>query len=419
MKIAAPFVTVLVAAGLPPAARAATVAVNFCGRITPSLTDADPDKGDDYLISNDTIAARGAWISVKNTVFGTYAYNGYTPDTGGDIGCTGNVYLDDTQTYRVSMNSKADVNGNELFVWDDHTSPSIYTYVKYFAWSPSAGTVYITPPSADQWNILAAASYAMMRSNGGVSGQDFDFATMGCKYEPGYGCEYGTPAGNCECGGKLYIGDADLKYVIVHEMGHAVSEAANGWANNDKNYDADYGACYTAGNGGHGMNQKEWQSAAVVEGLGHYYAAQAFNNTSGADCVFVQYKTTDWDLVGGAVNPGEQEGDPINCDGSPYSGIGAGDYVYQMCSPFLSNRGTEYDWLRFFWDLRTDGAVSTGDIFDIWAAAGPDAWKESGAGSDSTCATSDYPATRLRCAAEDLGFGSEWDDYDDYNGVHR
>jgi hypothetical protein len=43
----------------------------------------------------------------------------------------------------------------------------------------------------------------------------------------------------------------------------------------------------------------------------------------------------------------------------------------------LQNKGNEFDWLRFWWDLHTDLDASVADIFLIWADANPHNWDSS------------------------------------------
>ena len=91
-----------------------------------------------------------------------------------------------------------------------------------------------------------------------------------------------------------------------------------------------------------------------------------------------------------------------------------GDYLGDWCTGTLTNRGTEWDWLRFLWDLDTDAGVSTTTIFDIYDSANPNSWNATGDGTGSA-----YPATRLRDAANTAGVLTEWDAWDSYNGVER
>ena len=93
----------------------------------------------------------------------------------------------------------------------------------------------------------------------------------------------------------------------------------------------------------------------------------------------------------------------------------SGDYLGDWCATgTTNNRGTEWDWLRFLWDLDTGGGVSTTTIFQIYNVSNPGSWNATGDGTGGS-----YPAERLRDAADDESVLSEWDYWDDYNGVHR
>ncbi len=63
-----------------------------------------------------------------------------------------------------------------------------------------------------------------------------------------------------------------------------------------------------------------------------------------------------------------------------------------------NNRGTPYDWMRMFWDLRTDEGVNPAIIFEIWDEADPHDWNEDGDGTGL-----DYPSGRMSLAAFDVG----------------
>ncbi len=171
------------------------------------------------------------------------------------------------------------------------------------------------------------------------------------------------------------------------------------------------------------MNQKEHQSSAAWEGIAHFYAALAFNDTSESDCVFVYYKNTDWNL--------DEEFSPllieaaefaVSCESGP-SNNPLPDYLGSYCDGTLDNRGTEYDWLRFWWDLETKEGISTTEIYSIWDGAEPDDWNANGDlhchGASLLPGCADEPATRLFDSAASLGFESAWVSWDVYNGVHR
>ncbi|MBM4367898.1 MAG: hypothetical protein FJ102_16920 [Deltaproteobacteria bacterium] len=71
------------------------------------------------------------------------------------------------------------------------------------------------------------------------------------------------------------------------------------------------------------------------------------------------------------------------------------------------------------YDGHTDEGVSTNSIFNIWDAANPDTWQANGTGAGYVCGSTNWPAGRLRCAADTRGYLAEWDSQDNQNGVHR
>lgn len=192
-------------------------------------------------------------------------------------------------------------------------------------------------------------------------------------------------------------------------MGHAIGHYLNGSASPAKDYGATYDNCVTNTAQSHEMNQKEYQSAAAWEGWAHFYAAVAFNSTAEPNCRFWYYKTMDWNLDSVTA------GDPLkhDCEDAPMTGVPAADYLGGMCSGTLTNRGTEFDWLRFWWDLTTDQAVSLATIGNIWNDANPHAWRADDAGA------APYPSTSLRNAASGNSVLTQWDAEDNVNGVQR
>ena len=81
---------------------------------------------------------------------------------------------------------------------------------------------------------------------------------------------------------------------------------------------------------------------------------------------------------------------------SPGSGgsVSSGDYLGDQCSAGGTwNRGSEYDWLRFLWDLDTDTdtgtTIHTTQIADLWDDANPHTWRSGDSG------TADRPWTRM------------------------
>lgn len=121
----------------------------------------------------------------------------------------------------------------------------------------------------------------------------------------------------------------------------------------------------------------------------------------------------------------------VSCQTAP-SNANFPDYLGHQCSGTLTNRATEYDWLRFFWDLDYDQGLSTTTIYTIWDWANSDNWHASGDGWDTYSTSTpcsiwtgsaymppSWPSGRLRCAADTAGYLTEWDAEDAANGVHR
>jgi hypothetical protein len=94
------------------------------------------------------------------------------------------------------------------------------------------------------------------------------------------------------------------------------------------------------------------------------------------------------------------------------------NYFGAYCTPAPQNRGTEFDWVAFLWNLSVDESISPEDIADIYVEArtGGDDWYDTGNGSGSG-----YPAYELEEAAGrvNTGFGTSWDYWSSTYGTDR
>lgn len=72
----------------------------------------------------------------------------------------------------------------------------------------------------------------------------------------------------------------------------------------------------------------------------------------------------------------------------------------------------EYDWLRTFWDLRTDYSISFDLLMAALVASDPDTWnaKDSGAAAD-------FPFARMQAGALAEGFLANFNTCAGDNGV--
>ena len=384
-------------------AMATTYSVRFCAKANIFYDDVDSSVGDDHWTDNavDQLLY-GARVRVQRNSDGLDVYYDYTSYSGTYIGCTPLLNLSSTENYAVKVYSEAYVNGNYVTVRDNSSSDTRYNFILSSYYTPTASkTEQITTNQGNAWNITAASAFALSRFWAGLSGKTFTF----------YNSQNENCSGSCLYLGKVYLSTdgADSKYIITHEMGHAVAYHTNGGFSANSSYVATLDNCYTVSTRSHEMVSKEYNSSAANEGIAHFYAAITWNSPSYSDCQFEYYKTVDYDL------DSNLDDQTTGCECEPNDGIGdCYDYLGDICSGTLANRGTEYDWLRFFWDMKTDQALSVSEIFGIWDEAHPWTWNQDDSGSSS-----DDPAVRLRDAANTLGFLTEWDNEDNLNGVHR
>lgn len=382
-------------------AHAAGTWVQVCGEYSVDYDDARSAVGDDYWTHNGDKTARGVRMKVTRNSDGAQMYYGYTAYTGVSAGCSPMMILDTSQTYRVRLYSEARVGGNTIVVRNNDTSKQRYYTDVETAWRPTVGVTRHTSDTGihDAWNIAAAAGYAQARRRGGLSGETYVLYDQEC-----------SSGGSCSTSSAIYLSDtgASHKYIIVHEMGHALSRKANGNQGFSFSYDADTEDCHTRETRAHEAASKEYQSAAAIEGFAHFYAAVVFNSDSQSGCGFAYYKTVDWDL------DGTLDSADVSCEAAPMAGLTSGDWLGNTCGGTVANRGTEYDWLRFWWDLTTDQDVYFTDCVEIFADANPHTWNATDSGSSSS-----DPATRLRGSAAVNLLLAQYLAEETVNGVQR
>lgn len=419
------------------AAEATTYNIRFCANYEPRFVDAKASYGDDYVTDDSPgtlYPARGAWLAVYDTSSGLVKAE-YADWTGTYAGCNPTALaLVSGRNYYATVISWAMVNGNYVKVFSDESLAYGVKTSTVMTPTASGSVSFSTPRGVGVWNIALAAGHALYRRNAGLAGQNFNLFNVA---GPGGGTEY------VRATDRVYVSPNadDKKYIIVHELGHQVAARVNYVGNSgvcsqgscaaDNNYGAPRNGCPLETNlcdgcVNHNFNQQEYASSAFWEGVAHYWAAVAFNNTTESDCSFGYYKDTDWDLDG--LYLGAQESKPfaVSCATGPTLAPAA-DYLGDMCTDGSTacdnaadgncdNRGTEYDWLRFFWDADATLGVSTTDIYRIVDEADPDTWNDDDVGT-----AANDPAQRIHDAASTvLGSGvSAWDFYAIYDGVHR
>ncbi len=169
---------------------------------------------------------------------------------------------------------------------------------------------------------------------------------------------------------------SDRKFLVVHELGHAVSRENNGprrgeysadeTTNQFMDTDTDHRCDCTISQptsavGSHCLNSREFIGSGAKEGFSHFLAAATFNsrdqNTNGGG--FAYYKNV-------LESPTYPDPDPDNIHIAPFPVNVTNDetWMESECDPTVDgfeNLGTEWDWISFFWNLWTIGD----DRFDV------------------------------------------------------
>lgn len=399
--------------------------VRFCMKWDTDFEDDNAGYDDDYNTGG-PYWARGAKFLVKNATTNAWILNGYTAESGSNVGCTAQVTISSTTLVDVYIYSEAEISGNQIIVWDDTQTPSEYAEVVWNDWSPTASQSYTrNTQTVGTWvNVIAASSYTVFKNTFGLTGKTFNVYDGGD--DGTCATVSGTGGSSLNCFGKIFIaqGHSDQKYVISHEVGHQIMKSVDGDQSSNQDYDASNDGSWCSFTSSHAMTSIEYQSAAVVEGIAHFVAANTYNSNDEGDCWYRYYKDISWNS-GPAIAD-----DWIDCEDSSHCGTGLDcnstiatrDHYGNECDvSTINNKGTEYDWLRFWWDLHTDQSVSNNIIKNIWNDANPNNWNANGSGSsiDSCSPVGNEPAERLRCAAQTNSVLAEWDLEDNYNGVHR
>jgi hypothetical protein len=395
---------------LPRPAWATTVYRDFCEVY--SIDYIDGPVGDN--LTGSTQAAHGVKFRFEGNTSGM-AFSVISTGSGADAGCVF-VGLDDAETWTVKVWRYAEIDGNTLKITNASHAIGVQTIAT--AYSPVAGADLVhTSGVSDIVNIMAAATYALKTTAGSLTGQVFEMHALECP--SGGTCFYGDDAV------WIHPDDGDEKFVILHELGHAIFDAANGWIYGGYGDDgADMDDCGDAGDAytelSTGINSKEYQSMAAIEGLGDFYSALVINNPGTGECDYYD-NDGDWDRSG---SWNDLDPDEVPCDdrgvsyGSPT--VDDQDYLGDFCigTGTINNRGTEYDWMRMLWHMRVDHGLTITNAQELFVEAYPQTWTENGSGTGNA-----YPAGRFRVSAGtaswDVNFGTTWDDHDHLEGVHR
>ena len=237
-------------------------------------------------------------------------------------------------------------------------------------------------------NILAAAIYAVKNHPLGVSGHNFYYYTQAC-----------DEGNSCFENGHLKFNETNRsqKFVITHETGHYLGYLLNQSQSANKSYALNDIYCPSSENPApttedtrHGQYSKEYQTSAAWEGFADFYSVAVWNDDGETDCDILT----------------SENGNIDDCS-TEYS-----KYMETNCGPSNTwpSKGTESDWVYFWWDMHTVFGVSYYTIGQIYDDSNPHTW------------TASNTYTRLRTAAIDYNGVDESDwDYcaDTMNGINH
>lgn len=205
---------------------------------------------------------------------------------------------------------------------------------------------------------------------------DYDF-TITVRHENG--CSTGASCSNAGWDGNL--GNDEIlvnidnetedkfrqKFLVGHEIGHALEEgyqyAAFGttaYLYGDYDPPAGGSDCDSEGEL-HALTSLEFTSAAIMEGFAHFISSDAYNDHNDSTGRFTYYKS-----ALGFPRDIALEGEPAFNMADPWKSNRFAQRVCDLTDPTSQNRGTELDWLRFFWDLHTEGGGADGEHLSLF-----------------------------------------------------
>ncbi len=304
----------------------------------------DNDVGEDYWLTDTYQYVRGARVKVvrDNYFWGPTVWSGTLGDGLGSgdngAGCTPYLSLSNVdRTYYVVVYSDGGyVNYNDLTVLNGNDSPSSLV-ITYTHTSGSGIATLNSTYGGAVFRVYNAAAWALTRHHGGMAGNDYTLtlnAPNGSRY---------NRVGDQHV--EIASSHTDNKFVIAHELGHRMwhLKAPDNYTE-DACDDAADPVCPATG-GSHSMGSKELAQCAHNEGLANFFSAMVWNYDGwNQGCKMKYWKPFDYNRDGVA------ESSPIiDCD------VGS-SYLKAMCTPSYTFWGTEFDWMRVLWNIRTDSS---------------------------------------------------------------
>lgn len=365
------------------APRHAWAKYKFCATYTPSYTDTTA--GEDYLKAVPHGLSFHRMILFRNGV--------QVGDKFADItGC-----YPDTQTaagnYTMWVVTQVRAGTAEARVFQASNAGGIPAVINGWGNLPAdTGAAVITKTYSANGTVYDGVFRASLAVQWGFS----SFSVANTLYEvfaeatASSGSGDGEDCVACVVGAELFLGKdgADVwtnnsKATIIHEFGHLIANSSFGAFGTEgvaeKNRycasvtnNAGFDACRCdqvdpttastfCGNEDwdrlHCLNSREYIHAAFSEGWGHYVATKVLNNTTQSAATFPYYKDSLNNNLNELQSPVAHNAQPA----TPYK------WMDNKCSDSMTQRGTEMDWLSFFYVVgtQTANAYSLSNYWDV------------------------------------------------------
>jgi hypothetical protein len=381
------------AAGLtPPDYPYGTATVQICTNWRVQFTDAG--FGEDFWATNQwvDVPAAFAWIEVNdgqpggvNYWWGNIAGNGCSPwlalpaYTWVWLGQWTDWIIDPDARIQFDNWRNGDGQASVASVWLLTPGPDL---------PPSVITV--RPPQNDEAVQTAAISGRALVQNYFMMWGQADVLIPGGPEGGAYAryvvkANVPCPGSGTSCGGWNYYSDlgwlgaifiapaspgveaaSKWKFKVGHEIGHAARQNAMGWLARKDDYAAgddpskaycQCGSQIPANERSHCLQSREKMNVAEEEGTAHFFSTELWNRNTEPNATFVYYKP----FMG--VNGGWS-----------YPPMAMGAYnpirwmtTYPPCSTPWTDRGVEWDWLTFYWNVTARDRVDFTPLYSLAA----------------------------------------------------
>lgn len=322
----------------------------------------DSNMGEDQLKSQGTTTeglepARYMWGTLQNSA-GTVFWNDWL-DSGGCTPYINHANGTFTGIVRTALYRPASDVGVDVLTTD---TAGFTGFMRNYTIT-SSGQVFTLDMNGNNnvWNAAVSVANAIYRATPGFSPGMRTLITtdQSCPSFPNSACTTADGTRIFLGTGGSSVAKARFKTIVHHELGHAVQSFLSGHMQNSSTIDATQAVCrcdhVTSSNQAHCLQSRSTITAAQIEGWGHFLAARSLNNGFENNCTFGYYK--------------EFKNDDLSTSFPPMirSCFNQVKWMANRCQG--SNRGTEWDWMDFYWRVANKDGIGFGDFNSLYRSA--------------------------------------------------